>query len=112
MIELKRSGDHSEQETRVLFYIDDKEYRVPAKPRVNLALQYLTDVRTQGAFLAELSLLERLLGEDGYQALCNFDDLTPEQFSQVQDEAVQIALGALEKSQGNGGKRGSRKSRG
>lgn len=110
MIELKSAGDQSTPvETVVLFKIDDVEYRVPARPRVNLALQYLRDIRTEGAFLAEMLLTERLVGEEGYAALCNHDGLDPADLARVSDYAAKLALGALEAAElGNEGS-GSKK---
>lgn len=110
MIELKRSGDDADKPEMVdLFSIDGTAYQVPKKPRVNVALQYLTDARRFGEELAQMMLLEKLLGEDGYRALSEYEDLTPEQLSQVSDKAAALTLGQLES--GNGG-RGSKKSRG
>lgn len=111
MIELKSTGDRSDEEMVVLFTLDDVEYKVPARPRVNLSLQYLTDARQFGEQLAQMMLLEKMLGPDGYEALSSWEDLTAEQLGEVADYAARLALGALEGSQGND-KSGSKKSRG
>lgn len=110
MIELKSTGDQSaEAETVVLFSLDGVEHRVPAKPRVNLALQYLNDVRSQGQFLADLALLEKLAGAEAYAVLSNHDDLTAEQFNAVNDYAVRLCLGSLEETPQGNAPRGSKK---
>lgn len=102
MIELKRSAEVAEVEKVELFSIDGKVYEVPAKPPLTIALKYLTEMRTLGSGFAEMALLERLLGEEGYTALLNFDELTPEVFGQVVDAASTLALGLLEaKDEGN-----------
>jgi hypothetical protein len=41
-------------------------------------------------------LLAKLLGEDGYRALREYDDLTAEQFQQITEIASRLTLGALE----------------
>lgn len=114
MIELKSTGDQSDEakaaeETVVLFKLDDVEYRVPARPRMNVALQYLADVRNMGEFMAELALVEKMAGKEAWEALSNHDDLTPEQFSAVNDYAVKLCLGALEATPKGNEDRGSQK---
>jgi hypothetical protein len=80
----------------VLFYIDDRPYSIELKPGVNVGLKYLHLVRTVGENQAMGYLLEKLLGAEGYEALMNYDDLTPEQFEKVCDVASKLTLGALE----------------
>jgi len=100
MIELTRPVGDSEVEMVPLFSIDGKEYRVPAKPRVNVALKYLTNAREHGEQMAQMMLLEDLLGAEGYKALAEYDDLTAEQLSQVADLAAKLTLGQLESGNG------------
>lgn len=104
MIQLDVAPDDAPEQERVtLFAIGETEYSVPAKPRVNVALRYLRNVRKIGPVLAESALLEDLLGEDGYEALCGFEDLTPENMQAISEAANKLALGVLEDdSQGNG----------
>lgn len=90
------------EETVDLFEIDGQTYSVPARPRVNVALRYLNDVRENGQMLADMMLLERLLGPEGYRALSEFDDLDPADLQRITEFAVQLTLGALEADQGNG----------
>ena len=101
MIELTRSGEGESPEMVDLFSIDGKTYQVPAKPRVNVALQYLTLSREHGEQMAQMMLLEKLLGPEGYKALSEYDELTPEQLREVSDFAAKLTLGAVE-SEGNG----------
>jgi hypothetical protein len=91
-----------------LFTIGDKEYLIPAKPKVNIALRYLKNVRDKGDDIAAAELMAELLGEDGFNDLAEYDDLTPEQFEAVVKSAQKHVLGALEKQRPNS-KRGPRK---
>ncbi|MFE2407126.1 hypothetical protein ACFXDE_02145 [Kitasatospora sp. NPDC059408] len=79
-----------------LFYIDDVEYTIPARPRMNVALQYMHLAKDQGDAVAADYLLGSLLGEDGYRALREYDQLTPEQFQQITAIATRQTMGALE----------------
>jgi hypothetical protein len=111
MIELKSTEreDGAEEELVPLFSLDGTTYSVPAKPRVHVALQYLTDARQHGEQMAQMMLLEKLLGEKGYKALSEFEDLTPEDLSAISDEAAKLTLGALEQPDSGNGSGGSRK---
>ncbi|MGA5820806.1 hypothetical protein ACPC54_23435 [Kitasatospora sp. NPDC094028] len=79
-----------------LFYIDDTEYTIPARPRMNIALQYMHLAKDQGDAVAADFLLGSLLGEEGYRALREYDQLTAEQFQQITTVASRLTLGALE----------------
>lgn len=79
-----------------LFYIDDVEYCISARPGVNVGLKFMDLHRTQGEYVAISYLLERLLGTEGYHALLEHDGLTPAQFQQICEIAAQLVLGALE----------------
>jgi hypothetical protein len=79
-----------------LFYIDDDEYTVPAKPRPGIGLRYLWILRHQGEEQATAYILEAQLGTKGYQALMNYKDLTQAEFNQVLQRAIQLATGNLE----------------
>jgi hypothetical protein len=101
VIELKRSAEGKPEEMVDLFSIDDVVYQVPARPRVNVALQYLENMRTVGVVVAEMMLIEKLVGEKGYKALCDYDELRPEDMSAISDAVVKLTLGALENNSGN-----------
>lgn len=79
-----------------LFRIDDTPYMVPAKPSVNLVLAFVKDVQTVGGDIANILLLERLVGTEGFAALSACQALTPAQLSAVADAASRLALGAVE----------------
>ncbi|MEU8920294.1 hypothetical protein AB0D10_05060 [Kitasatospora sp. NPDC048545] len=94
---LRLTTSQQVDEERVpLFYIDDVEYCIPKRPRMNIALQYMHLAKDEGDAIATDYLLGSLLGEDGYRALREYDQLTPEQFQQITVIATRQTLGALE----------------
>lgn len=95
------SEQPAEVEMRDLFRIGETMYQVPAKPKVNVALRYLKNVREQGPDLAAAELMVEMLGEDGFNALAEYDDLTADQFEQIQKLLQEHVLGAMEKNRGN-----------
>ncbi len=109
MIELTSAGKPEQPDDEIeLFSIDGVSYTIPAKPRVNVALKYLWHVRQYGEDRAAAELMESLLGPKGFQALVEYDDLTPDQFGQILTIAQQHVLGALESVRGNSGRGPSR----
>jgi uncharacterized protein YihD (DUF1040 family) len=101
MIELNSSQGGSENEEQIqIFSIDGKEYTIPAKPRVNVALKYLHDAKHKSEDIAAAGLLENLLGEEGYEALMNYEDLTADQLKAIMKIVQKVALGSMEESQG------------
>jgi hypothetical protein len=94
-----------------LFSIDGVMYQMPAKPRVNIALQYLNDARTVGPEAAQMMLLEKMLGEKGYKALSEYDDLTADNLTEIMAVVQKHTMGALENAGGNS-ESGSEKSAG
>lgn len=94
---LRLSSNPKRAEERVpLFYIDDVEYSVAKRPGVNVGLQFMHLYRTEGEQSAVDYLLGKLLGDDGYRALREYDDLTAEQFQQICEIATKLTLGAME----------------
>lgn len=79
-----------------IFTIKGKTYSIPKKARVNVALGYLRDVRKHGAEFAAGKLMEAMLGEEAYDALVEYDDLTPEDLAKVMEAVQQVAMGELE----------------
>lgn len=84
----------------VLFYVDDEEYSIPKRVGRNHGLRYLRTSRKQGEALAAQELLEVLIGEDGYEALMNCDDLKDEQLDQIMTRLRDMALGEVEDEEG------------
>jgi hypothetical protein len=87
-------------DTVVLFELDGREYRVPAEPRAAVALRYLRNVRRKTTDYAAATLLEELLGVDGFDALCEYDQLKPEQFKGILAAAQKLTMGAFEEAFG------------
>src|ERR1017187_4912495 len=83
-----------------LFRIDDRMFSIDTKPKVNTALRYLHIARTQGSEPAIDYMLGRLLGDEAYEALMSFDDLTEENLEQVITIASKIMAGAVETPKG------------
>jgi hypothetical protein len=80
----------------VLFYVDDQEYSIPKRVGRNHGLRFLQTMRKQGEALAAQELLEILIGEDGYQALMDCDDLEDEQLDRIMNRLRDMALGEVE----------------
>lgn len=112
MIRLEADQPADVTDVAELFAIGDQVYTVPAKPRVNIALRYLRDVRKMGPALAESALLEAMLGPEGYEALCDYDGLKTEHMEQITETAAKLALGALEDQPEGNDDGGSAKSAG
>lgn len=110
--------DHQERsdEMVTLFILDGEEYKVPAEPPGNLALQILAIARDKGEVIASAYALEEMLGTEGFDALQNYPDLTGPQLDAVIELAGRHALGDLEegvmgkanRAARRGGGRGSR----
>lgn len=95
-IELPALTASSLTDTVCLFVIDGREFHVPAKPRAVLAIRYLRDLRRKGADHATAALLEGLLGPDGLDGLCEYEDLTQDQFKDIMQAAQRLTMGAME----------------
>ncbi len=108
MIELKTDPNAGPPEMVDLFSIDDQTYRIPAKPRVNIALRYLWHAKQYGEDRAAAELLEALLGPAGFEAIVNYDGLTSDDLGNIMEIATKHTLGALDDIKGNSG-RGSNK---
>lgn len=94
---VRLDAEPEEAEERVpLFYIGDTEYTVVKRPGVNIGLQYLHLARTSGQEIAVDYLLGKLLGDDGYKALREYDGLKSKDFERICEVAARLTLGALE----------------
>lgn len=79
-----------------LFTLDGKTYSIPAKAKANLGLRYLKSVRESGPDLAAGELLEAMIGTEAYDALMNYDDLEPDDLTQVMEAVQKVVLGGVE----------------
>jgi len=93
------------------FSINGTMYSILTRPKTNVGLRYIHLARTRGSEIAVDFMLEVLLGEAGYQALMDFDDLTEDDLKAVIDAASKIMAGAVETPK-EAPKNGSRRSRG
>ena len=93
VIKLTRADD---ERRVVLFYIGDVGYTISVRPQMEVGLQYLHLSQTKGEPAAIEYLLGKLLGDDGYRALREFDGLEQKQFEQIVTIASQLALGSVE----------------
>jgi hypothetical protein len=87
-------------DTVVLFELDGREYRVPAVPRAAVALRYLRNIKRKSTDYAAATLLEELLGVDGFDALCEYDQLKTDQFKAIMAAAQKLTMGAFEEAFG------------
>lgn len=79
-----------------LFTLNGHAYEIPNKARMNVALRFLDEARRNGQDQAAAYLIEVLLGREAYEALMNYDDLSPEDFQSIVQAAVKVVLGDLE----------------
>jgi hypothetical protein len=79
-----------------LFEIDGKAYQIPAKPDAGLALQVVEDAVEHGSVVADLMMLKRVIGDEGFQALKDCGALTGDHLRRLSDAVTKITLGALE----------------
>lgn len=95
-IPVLRSVTGAEDKRVPAFSINGTTYYISTRPKVNKAIRYLHLTRTQGTEIAIDFMLGELLGEEGYEALMNFDDLTAEQLREVVNIASKVMTGAVE----------------
>lgn len=106
-IELPASTIETVTDTVCLFTLDGYEYHVPAQPRAAIAVRYLRNVKRKSADFAAATLLEELLGVDGFDALCEYDALTGDQFKDILAAAQKLAMGSFEEVMTGGNSPGS-----
>lgn len=111
IVSLRSAVNPPEGERVPAFSINGVTYSILTRPRVNAGLKYIHLARTRGAEIAVDYMLETLLGEQGYQALMDFDDLTEADLTAVIEAASRIMAGAVEGPKGRPA-RGSRRSAG
>lgn len=99
LVSLKSVPDR--QEERVfLFEIDDKKYSIAKSVPSNKALRYMHIGRIQGLEAQIDYMLGVLLGEEGYEALMGFDDLTEANLLDVIKACQKVMTGAVEAPKG------------
>lgn len=86
-----------------LFTLNGKTYRIPAKPRVNVALKFLRLMREKNELEAAAMLLPDMVGVEAFNALTEYEGLTDEMLAQVCQAAAKVTMGGLDKALGNSG---------
>lgn len=99
LVSLKSVPDRKEERV-VLFEIDDKQYSIAKSVAPNVALRYLHIGRKQGLEAQVDYMLGVLLGEDGHEALMNFEDLTEKDLLDVIKACQKVMTGAVEAPKG------------
>lgn len=96
---VKSKGE--KQDRIVLFTIDDQEFTVPAKPGMRVALKFLNQMKkTDNEMFGMLQLLEDMLGEEQYNALLDYEELTDDLVGKIAEQCVSLALGNAQETQG------------
>lgn len=85
----------------VLFSIDGKEYTIPNKPRLNVALKTLKIARESGEEAAMAFMMEKAIGEEAFEALTDYDDLDVDTFKAIISAAQKVVFGGLESPKGS-----------
>jgi hypothetical protein len=100
LLSLKSNKDRKDDRVP-LFTIDDREYTVPAKPRMNITLKFMNEMRKSGNELyAAMQLLEDMLGTDNYQDLLNWDDLDDDVLGQIITQCIELATARTDGEKG------------
>lgn len=86
---------NEKQDRIVLFTIDDQEFTVPAKPGMKVALKFLNQMKkSDNEMFGMLQLLQDMLGDDQYEKLLNYDELTDDLVGKIAEQCVTLALGS------------------
>lgn len=83
-----------------LFTIDDTPYYIAKSVPANKALRYMHIGRIQGTEAQVDYMLGVLLGQEGYEALMGFDDLTTDNLTDVIKACQKVMTGAVEAPKG------------
>lgn len=79
-----------------LFEVRGVMYQVPAKPPFTHALKAVSTARTQGAGMAELMILEEVVGPQGWAALCSAKGVKGAQVAKLANAVSLLVFGAME----------------
>jgi hypothetical protein len=92
----KAERDGDEVEMIHVFTVDGIEYYMPRQVEFHVAMQSMEIAATQGEAAAVRFQLLTLLGEDGYRALVEFQDLESEHFTAIAAIANKIIMSSQE----------------
>lgn len=84
-----------------IFDVGDRMYTIPTRPNPRVVFRYLRAVRrTGGDEQAMAILLEEVLGEAVFDAMCD-EDLDEKQYTQVMKIVERHTLGVMKQTMGN-----------
>lgn len=96
---IKRTGEEAER-VHLFSIVDDdgteRAYSIPKKVKFNVSLKVTELYATEGEIAATAYMLRQLLGEEGYRALVDFDELEQDDFERICEIASNIVLGQRE----------------
>lgn len=92
-IELKTNKDKAPVEQVHLFSIDGKPYYAKTGVPFTDTLKAMKVFRERGEEAAQFYAIELVLGEEGFEALTRFEDLTEEQFESILAYADKVVIG-------------------
>lgn len=101
ILRLSSKDEGEEIEYVTLFELDDKVFKVPKNPSPTVGLRYLKILKDEGEGQAAYYMLTKMLGEEGYDALLDYDQLTQDQYDFILTAAIRIATGKTERPKGN-----------
>jgi hypothetical protein len=85
----------------VMFSIDNRDFTVPAKPGMKVALKFLNQMKkSDNEMYGMLQLLEDMLGTEQYEALLDYDELTDELVGKIAEQCITLALGNTKEQAG------------
>jgi|SRR5688572_23003614 hypothetical protein len=98
-IVIKSSGEKKDK--IVLFTIDDQDFTVPAKPGMRVALKFLNQMKkSDNEMFGMLQLLEDMLGEEQYNKLLDYEELSDELVGKIAEQCITLALGNAQETTG------------
>lgn len=93
---IELTSSKKEYEKVELFSIDGKPYFIEKRPRLALALKLTKMIKAGQQEEAVVLLMEELVGEEGYEALLNYEDLDENVLAQIITAAQQEVFGEKE----------------
>jgi hypothetical protein len=79
-----------------LFVLDGHTFMVEREPSPAIGLQVLRMARQHGQEIAIAWMLETLIGEDGYTALCESRRVTRDAMQEIVQRALRVTVGPVE----------------
>lgn len=103
----------AEQTRIILFYIGDTAYTVPKIIPPNMGLTFLEVAAANSSGVAQVWLMEAMVGEEAMADLRDAEGMTPEQFQELRDKFDDLYAPQVDELLSpKGSNRSSRRSRG